>query len=71
MTIPPVTSNISQLENIINAIKKAKKLNLKTILMSGNSGGKCVGLTDLELIVPSTSTARIQEMHMLIGRTLM
>ena len=57
-------------KNVINAIKKAKKLNLKTILMSGNSGGKCVGLTDLELIVPSTSTARIQEMHMLIGHTL-
>ena len=57
-------------KNVINAIKKAKKLNLKTILMSGNSGGKCVGLTDLELIVPSTLTARIQEMHMLIGHTL-
>ena len=57
-------------KNVINAIKKAKKLSLKTILMSGNSGGKCVGLTDLELIVPSTSTARIQEMHMLIGHTL-
>ena len=57
-------------KNVINAIKKAKKLNLRTILMSGNSGGKCVGLTDLELIVPSTSTARIQEMHMLIGHTL-
>ena len=57
-------------KNVINAIKKAKKLNLKTILMSGNSGGKCFGLTDLELIIPSTSTARIQEMHMLIGHTL-
>jgi len=45
--------------NIINAIKKAKSLNLKTILMSGNSGGKCAGLADLEIIVPSTSTARI------------
>jgi D-sedoheptulose 7-phosphate isomerase len=56
--------------NIINAIKKAKELNLKTILMSGNSGGKCANITDLELLVPSTSTARIQEMHMLIGHTL-
>jgi|ETNmetMinimDraft_11_1059920.scaffolds.fasta_scaffold97748_2 D-sedoheptulose 7-phosphate isomerase len=56
--------------NIISAIRKAKELNLKTILMSGNSGGKCAGLTDLELLVPSTSTARIQEMHMLIGHSL-
>jgi len=56
--------------NIINAIKKAKELNLKTILMSGKSGGKCLGLADLELIVPSITTARIQEMHMLIGHTI-
>jgi len=56
--------------NIINAIKKANELNLKTILMSGNSGGNCAGITDLELLVPSTSTARIQEMHMLIGHSL-
>jgi len=56
--------------NIINAIKKAKNLNLKTILFSGNSGGQCSGLNDLELIVPSKSTARIQEMHMLIGHIL-
>jgi D-sedoheptulose 7-phosphate isomerase len=56
--------------NIINAIKKAKTLNVKTILMSGGSGGKCAGLADMELIVPSTITARIQEMHLLIGHTL-
>ena len=56
--------------NIFNAIKKAKNLSLKTILLSGNSGGKCLGLSDLELIVPSKSTARIQEMHMLIGHIL-
>lgn len=36
--------------NIINAIKKAKDLKLKTILFSGNSGGQCLGLNDLELI---------------------
>ena len=56
--------------NVINAIKKAKELNLKTILMSGNSGGKCADLNDVELIVPSQTTARIQEMHILIGHIL-
>ena len=38
--------------------------------MSGNSGGSCAGMADIELLVPSTSTARIQEMHSLIGHSL-
>lgn len=53
--------------NIIKAIKVAKLMNLKTILMSGNMGGKCSGLSDLELIIPSQTTARIQEMQIFIG----
>jgi len=56
--------------NIINVLKRAKELNIKTILMSGNSGGSCAGMADIELLVPSTSTARIQEMHSLIGHSL-
>jgi D-sedoheptulose 7-phosphate isomerase len=56
--------------NIIKAIKVAKSLNIITILMSGNKGGKCIGLSDLELIIPSQSTARIQEMQIFIGHTI-
>lgn len=56
--------------NIIKAIKVAKSQNLKTILMSGNKGGKCFGLSDFELIIPSQSTARIQEMQIFIGHII-
>jgi D-sedoheptulose 7-phosphate isomerase len=56
--------------NIIKAIKVAKSLNIITILMSGNKGGKCIGLSDLELIIPSQSTARIQEMQIFIGHII-
>lgn len=56
--------------NIIKAIKVAKLMNVKTILMSGNKGGKCSGLSDLELIIPSQSTARIQEIQIFIGHII-
>ena len=56
--------------NIIKAIKVAKSMNVKTILMSGNKGGKCSGLSDLELIIPSQSTARIQEIQIFIGHII-
>ena len=56
--------------NIIKAIKAAKSLNIITITLSGNKGGKCIGLSDLELIIPSQSTARIQEMQIFIGHII-
>jgi D-sedoheptulose 7-phosphate isomerase len=56
--------------NIIRAIKVAKLLNVKTVLLSGNKGGKCSGLSDFELIIPSKSTARIQEMQIFIGHII-
>ena len=57
-------------KNILNAIKTARLLKLKTIAFLGNKGGDCAGLSDLDLIVPSDTTARIQEMHTLIGHTI-
>ena len=33
----------------------------------GNKGGKCKGLSDLELIVKDKNTARIQESHIFLG----
>lgn len=62
------TSGHSQ--NVINGLKTAKKRLLKTIGLSGNTGGKMNTLCDINLIVPSNDTARIQEMHITIGHTL-
>ncbi len=53
--------------NILNAITSAKKMNCKVLGLSGRDGGKMNGLCDLNIVVPSEITARIQEMHMLIG----
>src|ERR1700754_206562 len=45
-------------EGVLNALKSAKKLNCKTLGLSGRNGGKMNGLCDLNIIVPSEITAR-------------
>lgn len=49
--------------NLILALESAKRQKLHTIAVLGKSGGKAKGLADQEIIVPSTVTARIQELH--------
>lgn len=53
-------------ENIVQAVKKAKELKIKTIGLLGKTGGKLKNLVDLPIIVPSDNTPRIQEIHILI-----
>lgn len=57
-------------ENVILAVDAAKKRQMKCISLLGGTGGKLKGKTDLEIIVPSQVTARIQESHILIGHIL-
>ena len=47
----------------MEAVRVAKEKNVYTIGFSGKDGGKLKGECDLSLIIPSNSTARIQEMH--------
>tara|TARA_B100001027_G_scaffold199961_1_gene159036 strand:- start:748 stop:1302 length:555 start_codon:yes stop_codon:yes gene_type:complete len=54
-------------KNIINVLRMAKKLNIKSICLLGKSGGMCKNISDYNYIVPSNSTANIQEVHHLIG----
>lgn len=56
--------------NIINAFKVAKERNIKTIALVGRDGGEMGKMADIALIVPSESTPRIQESHILIGHIL-
>ena len=56
--------------NIQEALTKAKDLGIKSVAFLGKDGGACAKLADLSLIVPSQDTARIQEMHILLGHTL-
>ena len=57
-------------ESILNAFETATRLGCKTLGLSGRDGGKMNGLCDLNIIIPSNTTARIQEMHILIGHIM-
>ncbi len=54
-------------QNLLNAFKKARELGCNTLGLSGKGGGKFNKLCDLNIIIPSDNTPRIQEMHILIG----
>jgi D-sedoheptulose 7-phosphate isomerase len=56
--------------NVIAALRQAKAIGLVTIALGGKDGGDMVGVADHALIVPSDTTARIQEMHIMLGQML-
>jgi len=56
--------------NIINAFHSAKKKNITTVALVGKDGGEMAKLADIALVVPSDSTPRIQESHILIGHII-
>lgn len=56
--------------NVKKAIETAKQMGVKTIGLLGGTGGTIKGMSDYELIVPSSVTARIQESHIMIGHIL-
>ena len=57
-------------ENVIRAFEVAKQKGIKTIGLLGKGGGKSSAIVNKSLIVSSESTARVQEMHILIGHIL-
>jgi D-sedoheptulose 7-phosphate isomerase len=56
--------------NIIKAVESARRKGIKIILLLGKDGGILRGQGDAEIVVPSQRTARIQEMHILIGHII-
>ena len=56
--------------NVVSALKLAKNLGCKTIGFSGRDGGEMNDICDTNIVVPAQDTARIQEMHILIGHTI-
>jgi D-sedoheptulose 7-phosphate isomerase len=56
--------------NVLRAIEVARDKEMVVIGLTGESGGKMRALCDVCLCVPSTSTPRIQECHILIGHTI-
>jgi len=60
-------STSGQSPNIIQAAKAAKEQGVQVIGLTGASGGALKDLCDVCLRIPHERTARIQEMHMLLG----
>jgi D-sedoheptulose 7-phosphate isomerase len=56
--------------NILAALKQARAMKLVTAALGGKGGGGMAGLADHLLVVPSDTTARIQEMHITLGQML-
>ena len=56
--------------NVIKAFEVAKEMEMKTVALTGNDGGMLAKIADISLTVPSASTPRIQEAHILIGHIL-
>ena len=57
-------------KNLIRALEEAKARGLKTIAFLGRDGGSTIGIADLDLLVKSDSTARVQEAHQLLLHVL-
>lgn len=57
-------------KNVLNALKTARALGIVTVGLSGKTGGQMGDVCDILLNVPSSTTARIQEMHITLGQML-
>ncbi len=56
--------------NVTNGLLAAREAGAVAAGLTGGDGGDLPGLADPLVVVPSRSTARIQEMHILIGQAL-
>jgi len=57
-------------KNVINAFKVGQERGCKILGLTGRDGGNMNEYCDVNLIVPSDDTPRIQEMHILFGHTV-
>jgi len=57
-------------KNVISALKLGLEMGCKTIGFSGRDGGGMNEICDINLVVPSDNTPRIQEMHILFGHNI-
>ena len=57
-------------KNILEALETGNRLDMRTIAFLGKNGGLAKNLAQNVILVPSNTTARIQEMHILLGHIL-
>ena len=53
-------------ENVVRALRAAREAGATTVVFAGGEGTPAADHADVALVVPSTTTARIQEMHLLL-----
>lgn len=68
LAIGITTSGVSP--NIIKGLEMARSMGITSAALTGKGGGQLHGLADPMIVIPSNTTARIQEMHILIGQML-
>jgi D-sedoheptulose 7-phosphate isomerase len=56
--------------NVTAALRTARAMGLVPAALAGRDGGDLVGLADPLVVIPSATTARIQEMHITLGHVL-
>ena len=56
--------------NVIKAVKQARTMGITVIALTGRDGGQLAPLADIKIVVPASSTARIQESHACIAHCL-
>ena len=57
-------------ENIVQVLRTAKEIDVKTLGFLASDGGDSLQYCDLSFIVPSNKTARVQEVHITAGHAL-
>ena len=63
-------STSGQSENIVRALDRAQEMGITATGLTGKGGGRMNGRAAPLLVVPSDTTARIQEMHIMLGQML-
>jgi D-sedoheptulose 7-phosphate isomerase len=56
--------------NVLEGLRQARKSGLSTVAFTGRTGGKLKAQADVLIAIPSDNTARIQELHALLGHLL-
>ena len=57
-------------KNCVNVLKRASELNIPTICFTGRDGGLAKSMASITILVPSEKTARIQEVHLMLGHAI-
>jgi len=60
-------STSGESENVLKAVEEAKRKSMRVIGLLGRDGGRIKDFCDASVVVPINSTARIQEMHILVA----